>query len=312
MEKLGCGCDELMALNERLIYLSLKGYLAGPWQNRPALDEVVQFQSGLAYMTGPEGRPLRAGASVIDILGAVFGISGVLAAIHERARTGKGQRVGSSLFESAAFLMAPHVMGGATTGQTVPPMTARKGAWGIYDVFDTRDDQQVFVGVTSDSQWSRFCQQFSLVHLQDDERLTTNPMRTKEREWLIPLLRESLIKLNADELMDGCTQADISWSPVGRPEDLLENEQLLAHGGLLATALATVPNAATDAIRASQVMLPGLPLEFGDAKIRSSVATQPPESGEHTERVLRAAGYSVVEIAKLMEQNVISGGEVSD
>jgi crotonobetainyl-CoA:carnitine CoA-transferase CaiB-like acyl-CoA transferase len=307
MEKLGCGSDELMALNERLIFLSLKGYLAGPWQDRPALDEVVQFQSGLAYMTGPEGQPLRAGASVIDILGAVFGVSGVLAAVHERTQTGKGQRVGSSLFESAAFLMASHVMGGAVTGQTVPPMTARKGAWGIYDVFDTRDNQQVFVGVTSDSQWNRFCQQFSFGDLQNDERLATNPMRTSEREWLIPLLRKALIQLTADELMDGCTIADISWSPVGRPEDLLENEQLLANGGLLATALASVPNAATDAIRASQVMLPGLPLEFGDEKLRSSVATQPPECGEHTERVLKGAGYSVAEIASFMERNVISG-----
>ena len=131
MEKLGCGYETLASRNAGLVYLSLKGYLSGPWQDRPALDEVVQFQSGLAYMTGPPGQPLRAGASIVDILGAVFGVTGVLAALRERDKTGHGQRVGSALFESAAFLMGSHMVGGHVTGEAVPPMTARRGAWAI-------------------------------------------------------------------------------------------------------------------------------------------------------------------------------------
>jgi len=177
MEKLGCGCSTLRTMNPKLIYLSLKGYLKGPWENRPALDEVVQFQ------TGPPGHPTRAGASIIDILGAVFGVTATLAALRERDQTGQGQRIGSALFESAAFLMASHMAGGVTTGQEVPPMPARKGAWAIYDVFTTSEGLQLFVGVTSDPQWQRFCQVFELPELFNDERLSSNGLRTQEREW---------------------------------------------------------------------------------------------------------------------------------
>lgn len=161
--------------------LSLKGYLAGLLQDRPALDEVVQFQSGLAYMTGPPGKPVRAGGSIVVILGSTFGVIVVLAALRERDLTDRGQRVGSALFESAAFLMASHMTGGATTGETVPPMTARKGAGVIYDVFESSDGQQIFIGVTSDAQWRRFCVEFDLPDLFADPRLQTNPERTMER-----------------------------------------------------------------------------------------------------------------------------------
>src|SRR3954463_16453109 len=115
MERLGVGWEQLSPLTPRLIYLALKGYLAGPYEHRPALDEVVQFQTGLAFMTGPPGRPLRAGASIIDILGAVFGVTAALAALRERDVTGQGQRVSSSLFESAVFLMGSHMAGLAAT-----------------------------------------------------------------------------------------------------------------------------------------------------------------------------------------------------
>src|SRR6201996_5810309 len=141
MERLGCGYEQLAPLNPRLIYLALKGYLAGPYEHRPALDEVVQFHTGLAYMTGPIGQPLRAGASVIDIMGAVFGVVAVQAALREREQTGKGQRVGSALFESAAFLMTTHMAGMMATGLDARQMPIRRGAWAIYEVFDTADGQ---------------------------------------------------------------------------------------------------------------------------------------------------------------------------
>src|SRR5262245_14163796 len=131
MERLGCGYEALARHNPRLLYLALKGYLAGPYEHRPALDEVVQFQVGLAYMTGPPGQPLRAGASIIDMLGAVFGVTAVLAALREREATGKGQRLSSALFESAAFLMSTHMAGMAVTGLPATPMPARRGAWAI-------------------------------------------------------------------------------------------------------------------------------------------------------------------------------------
>jgi crotonobetainyl-CoA:carnitine CoA-transferase CaiB-like acyl-CoA transferase len=154
MERLGCGYEQLAALNPRLVYLALKGYLAGPYEHRPALDEVVQFQTGLAFMTGPPGQPLRAGASVIDIMGAVFGVVAAQAALRERDITGNGQRVSSALFESAAFLMSTHMAGMTATGLEARPMPARRGAWAVYEVFKTAAGGQLFIGVTSDQQWT--------------------------------------------------------------------------------------------------------------------------------------------------------------
>jgi len=304
MEKLGCGYDTLSGINERLVYLSLKGYLAGPHEKRPALDEVVQFQSGLAYMTGPPGRPIRAGASIVDILGAVMGVTGVLAALRERDTTGRGQRVGSSLFESAAFMMASHMAGGATTGEEVPPMTARKGAWAIYDVFESNDQQQLFIGVTSDAQWKRFCDEFQLEALFNDPRLSTNPERTSERHWLLPEISKVVGAYALDDLIKRCESADVSWSPIQQPEDLWQDEQLLA-GGLLETALATCEQAASDAIRQSSVGLPGLPLEFGSDRQRSGLRRQPPLTGEHTCEVLREAGFEDSLIESLQSSQVI-------
>ncbi len=304
MEKLGCGYKTLTELNSRLIYLSLKGYLSGPGENRPALDEVVQFQSGLAYMTGPPGRPLRAGASVIDILGAVFGVTGVLAALRERESTGRGQRVCSSLFESAAFLMASHMAGGATTGESVPPMTARKGAWGIYDVFESSDGEQLFIGVTSDSQWKRFCKEFALPELFDDVRLKTNPERTMEREWLLPKIVEVVRGYVYTDVVRLCEAADVSWSPVNRPEQLWQDAQLLA-GGLIKTSLATSEQASSEAIRNSQVGIPGLPLEFGSHRERCDLVRQPPHTGEHTYEVLLEAGIEESSIESMLADNII-------
>lgn len=301
MEKLGCGWEQLAPLNPSLIYLSLKGFLQGPWQDRPALDEVVQFQSGLAYMTGPPGQPLRAGASIVDILGAVFGVTGALAALRERDASGKGQRVGSSLFESAAFMMASHMAGGAATGEPVPPMTARKGAWGVYDVFHSREGEPLFIGVTSDAQWQRFCDVFGLHELAADERLDTNPQRTQSREWLLPILVRHFGKLSHADMVAGCQRADVSWSPVGRPEDLMTNEQLSAPGGLLSVALMTARDAATNT-----TMIPALPLEFGNDRLRPGLQRQPPELGEHSAEVLAEHGYEESAINELVGRKIIA------
>src|SRR5262249_4879333 len=209
MERLGCGYDTLAALNLRLVYLALKGYLAGPYEHRPALDEVVQFQTGLAFMTGPVGQPLRAGASVIDIMGAMFGVIAVQAALRERDETGKGQRVSSALFENAAFLMSTHMAGMAATGLDARPMPTRPGAWAIYEVFNTAGDGQLFIGVTSDQQWARFVEEFGLQDLAADPRLASNVLRLAERSWLIPALQDVLIKYPQPEVEARCERANV-------------------------------------------------------------------------------------------------------
>jgi len=298
MERLKCGYEHFAPYNDRLIYLALKGYLAGPYEHRPALDEVVQFQTGLAWMTGPPGRPLRAGASVIDIMGAVFGVVAAQAALRERDITGKGQRVSSALFESAAFLMSTHMAGIAATGLEARPMPARRGAWAIYEVFNTAGDGQLFIGVTSDQQWTRFVEEFGLQELAADPRLVTNVTRLAERSWLIPVLQEALIKYPQSEIEARCERANVSWAPVGQPKDMFADPHLLATGGLLDVYVSRFGGG-----DGKFVGLPALPIEFGDHQ-RPGITRQPPKVGEHNTEVLAEAGFTEQQINTLAESGV--------
>ena len=303
MERLGCGYDQLAPLNERLIYLALKGYLAGPYEHRPALDEVVQFQTGLAFMTGPIGQPLRAGASVIDIMGAVFGVIAAQAALREREQTGKGQRVSSALFENAAFLMSTHMAGMVATGVEARPMPARRGAWAIYEVFKTAGGGQLFIGVTSDQQWARFVEEFGLQELALDPRLATNIMRLAERSWLIPALQDILSRFSQDEVQARCARANVSWAPVGQPGDLFTDPHLLATGGLLDVMISRLGGT-----EGTPAKLPALPIEFGANRERPGIRMQSPRMGEHSVAVLAEAGYTGEAIAALVRDGVVIAG----
>src|SRR6266850_222202 len=190
LDKLGFSHKDLKEKNPRLIYCSLKGFLKGPYEHRAALDEVTQMMGGLAYMTGLPDRPLRAGSSVIDILGGTFAALGIVAALRERDKTGKGKRVTSSLFETTALLVAQHMAQYELTGEAPPPMSVKRPAWGVYDIFETKEGGRLFVGVVTDTQWEVFCREFGEAELAADARLETNGMRVKERGWLIPRLGE--------------------------------------------------------------------------------------------------------------------------
>lgn len=298
IERLKCSWDDLSAINPRLIYLSMKGFLKGPYENRGALDEVVQMQSGLAYMTGPPGRPLRAGAPVIDILGGVFGVVAALSALRERDATGRGQRVSSSLFESATYMLGPIMVGSAVLGHPMPPMPARKNAWGLYDVFTTADDRQVFIGCTSDNHWERFCEQFAFADWKGDARLSSNAKRCEAREWMLPQVEAKMRTLTHVDVLQKCAAANVPFAPVGRPDELATDPHLLAHGGLINTAV-------SGAGGGPQVGIPALPLEFGDERERPALERQPPRIGEHTHEILRAAGFSKTDIAKLQKTGVV-------
>lgn len=299
IERLHCDWETLRRINPRLVYLSMKGFLKGPYENRGALDEVVQMQSGLAYMTGPPGKPLRAGAPIIDILGGVFGVVAVLSALRERDATGLGQRVGSSLFESAVFLLAPLMAGSAAIAAPLPPMPARKNAWGVYDVFSARDGGQAFIGVTSDQHWHRFCVSFGFLDWKDDPRLQGNAARCEARDWMLPELETRLSILTLDEILARCEAAKVPYSRVGRPDELGDDPHLNA-GGLIDVAL--------DALGGGLgrlVGLPALPVEFGDEQLRPGLSAQPPAIGEHTRQVLAEAGISAEDINRLIAQNIV-------
>ena len=300
MERLGLGCAALSALNPRLIYVSHKGFLPGPYEHRTALDEVVQMMGGLAYMTGPEGRPLRAGSSVNDIMGGLFGAIGVLAALQQRQSTGRGQQVQSTLSENNVLLVAQHMMQFAVMGQPAAPMPGRISAWGIYDVFTVAGDGQIFLAVVSDTQWALFCDAFGFTELKADARLATNNLRVQSREWLMPLLRERLAVLPAAEIAAVFEAQGLPFAPITKPQDLFDDPHLQATGGL---APVTLPPDASAAGRTIQTQVPLLPLTMAGERL--PLRAPPPAVGEHTASLLREIGYRDADIATLAAEGVV-------
>lgn len=283
LDRLGLGYDSLAADNPRLIYCSLKGFLPGPYENRTALDEVAQMMGGLAYMTGPPGRPLRAGSSVIDVTGGMFGVIGILAAVEERHRTGRGQKVFASLFETTVYLVGQHMAQMAVTGAAAAPMPTRVSAWAIYDVFETRDEP-VFVGVVSDALWEKFCALFGLGELWGDLSLRRNNDRVGARDRILPQIRALFARHTRDEIVAMLEDSGIPFAPIGRPEDMFDDPHLLASGGLEQVTL----------VDGSVTSLPALPVRLGGK--RADGAVKLPEPGADSALVLDRLGLTATEI----------------
>ena len=279
MAKFGLDYASLSKANPRLIYVSHKGFLPGPYAMRTALDEVVQMMGGLAYMTGRPGDPVRAGTSVNDIMGGMFGAIGALGAIIQRGITGKGQEVQSALFENNVFLVAQHMMQFAVTGKPAAPMPARISAWAIYDVFQVKDGEQIFLAVVSDGAWRVFCDAFELAELRENPRLASNNDRVLAREWLMPLLRERLANHSAAHLAQVFESKGLPFAPIARPHDLLDDPHLNATGAL---APMTLP----DGRPGKTVLLP-ITMDGKQLQVRLS----PPKLGEHSLEILMALGY---------------------
>ena len=293
LDRLGLGYDALCESNPRLVYCSQKGFLPGPYENRTALDEVAQMMGGLAYMTGPPGRPLRAGASVIDVTGGMFGVIAVLAAVEERHRTGKGQKVQSSLFETTVYLVGQHMAQMAVTGRAADPMPARISAWAIYDVFETADDSHVFIGVVTDALWQKFCELFGLNNLWADQSLRRNNDRVLARDRLMPQVRALVKTFTRDEVIARLDGTGLPFAPIGRPEDMFDDPHLLASGGLETVTLDD----------GRETMLPGLPIEMDGA--RTGGAGSLPQPGRETAAILRDLGYSDAEFATLRADGAV-------
>ncbi|MCE3272773.1 MAG: hypothetical protein K0S57_3170 [Ramlibacter sp.] len=288
MAKLGLDYAAISKVNPRVIFVSHKGFLPGPYDHRTALDEVVQMMGGLAYMTGRPGDPLRAGTSVNDIMGGMFGAIGAMAALAQREHTGRGQEVQSALFENNVFLVAQHMMQFAVTGQPAAPMPGRISAWAVYDVFTVKDGEQVFLAAVSDSQWKVFCEALGYADLFADPRLKTNNDRVHARAWLIPMLRERLAGHGAAELSAIFEEHGLPFAPITRPEALFDDPHLNATGGL-------APLELPDGRRTK---VPLLPLMMDGH--RPGVRLDPPRFNEHGAALLRELGYGEDAIGRLL------------
>ena len=283
----GLDYDALKKLNPRLIYIALKGFLPGPYEHRTALDEVVQMMGGLAYMTGPVGQPLRAGSSVNDIMGGMFGAIAAMAALAQREKTGLGMEVQSALFENNIFLVAQHMLQYAVTGEPADPMPNRISAWAVYDVFTVKNGEQIFLSAVSDKQWAVFCDVLGFADLKVHPAYQNNNDRVRERVNLIPDLRTRLGKYTAAELADMFEKNGLPYAPIKRPQDLMEDPHLLQSGGL---ASITLP----DGQQTRTVLLP-----FAMDGKRLGVRSNPPKLGEHSLEILRGLGYSAEQAEKL-------------
>jgi crotonobetainyl-CoA:carnitine CoA-transferase CaiB-like acyl-CoA transferase len=293
LEKMGLGYEALSKRNPRLVYCTLKGFLSGPYEHRPALDEVVQMMGGLAYMTGLPDRPLRVGSSVNDIMGGMFAVIGILASLREREKTGKGKLVRSALYENTVFLVAQHMAQLAITGEEPPPMAVKKPAWGVYDIFPTKDGDRLFVGVVTDTQWEVFCREFGAADLAADARLKTNAERVQARDWLLPKLEEIFRRHSKAGLSQKLEAIGLPFAPIARPRDLFDDPHLNA-GGMLEIKDP----------RGTTFKVPGLPLELGGERL--PLRNQPPVVSENVRELLASLGYAPARIDALIADQVVA------
>ena len=301
MEKLGLGYDTLSGINPGILYCSIKGFLPGPYGDRPLLDEPAQMMGGLAYMTGPPGQPLRAGASIIDIGAAIFGIVGLLAALHRKKVTGRGQRVQVGLFETSVFFVAQHMATAGVTGQCPAPIPERaegKGVgWAIYRIFITKDQRQVFIAITGDAHWERFCREFQVQDLWEDLSLRTNLGRVQKYSLVNERVQKIVGEISLGLLIERLEKSQIPHSVVNTPMDLFQDPHLRARNHFLRV----IDQDGT------QTELPGLPFVLDSNQ--ASVRRQPPKLGQHTEEILRELGYPPEQIAILKKTGVIRSGD---
>lgn len=280
LDRIGANPDDLRQRYPRLIVASHKGFLRGPYQDRTALDEVVQMMTGLAYMTGPSGRPLRVGSSANDIMGGLFGAFSVLAALLERKETGEGRALRVGLFENCLLLVAQHMVQFELEGRNPPPMPERDFSWPVYDIFETQDHAQLFVGAVTEGQWSALCELLGLTTLRDDPRLQNRPDQIAARGWTIPIVAAAIRERHSEELAAAFEPLGIPFSPIAKPSDMYRDPHVMRPGGL---ATSRLPDG-------SSFRAPSLPFEVDGTMMTGGGDL--PAIGQDTEAVLAACGLT--------------------
>ena len=296
LDRLGISYEVARKINPGVIYCAIKGFTNGPYEDRPLLDDLAQMMSGLAYMTGPPGQPLKAGGSIVDIGAGTYGVIGILAALHARTSTGQGQHIRSGLFETATFWMGQSITMAGMTGRTPMPLPVAGGnrAWGVYELFNSSDERQIFIAVTSNNHWERFCKEFDLLDLYEDDSLNTNAKRASQREHTIPRIREVVGKCPQNELMERLDRCKVPYAPVNTPADLLEDPHLNTGDHLLEISVQDD----------KKYKIPAIPMH--SSSFSYSIRLNPPELGQHTKEILNETGLSATEIQQLIDDGVVT------
>ncbi|MEC9185028.1 MAG: CaiB/BaiF CoA-transferase family protein [Pseudomonadota bacterium] len=284
LAKMGADPVDLRAKFPNLILASHKGFLEGPYKDRTAMDEVVQMMTGLAYMTGPKGRPLRFGSSAIDIFGGLFGAFAAMGALMERQNSGKGRDIRVGLFESGLLFAAQHMVQFELEGTSPPPMPERNFSWPVYDIMKTADGRQIFVGAVTEGQWDALCGYLGLDDLIADERLQSRMDQINARSWTIPIVEKAIGKRNYRQLLEDFEKLGIPFSPINKPSELFEDPHVLRDGGLVRSNMAD----------GRTFRAPALPFEI-DGRMMSASGDRP-SIGQETNRILSELGLSKVEI----------------
>ena len=282
---MGFGPSVLREKHPRLIVASCKGFLHGPYQDRTAMDEVVQMMTGIAYMTGPPGRPLRIGSSANDIMGGLFGALAVLGALMERQQTGTGRALRIGLFENCLMLVMQHMVQFDLDGDEPSPMPEREFSWPVYDIFNTSDQRQIFVGAVTEGHWGILCKAVGLERLLDDPRLQTKMDQIEARSWTIPIFADAIATRDYSGLIEVFETAGIPVSPINRPAEMYKDPHVMRPGGLHESHL---PGG--QSFRA-----PGLPIEV-DGQGPSPATLDVADVGEDTSAVLAELGLSPAEV----------------
>jgi crotonobetainyl-CoA:carnitine CoA-transferase CaiB-like acyl-CoA transferase len=296
LEKQGLGNDEIRRKFPHLIVAGHKGFLSGPYEHRPALDEVVQMMSGLAAMTGTQDKPQRVGSSANDIMGGMFGVISIIAALYQKRggeTGGRGTDIRIGLFENCLFLVAQHMVEYEMTGNKPRSMPEREHAWPIYDIFDTAGGERIFIGVVTEGHWQSFCREFGLKEFSEDTSLRSTTDRIMARSRIIPRVAEEIRRWDVTELSAKLDALNICFSPINRPEDLLRDPHVLRPGGL-------VNNITADG---KPFRVPALPVEWNGSNLGEGLKV--PVLGADTEAV--RAELDKRESAKEFPINKVAG-----
>ncbi len=284
--KMGLDPESLRQRYPDLIIVSNKGFLHGPYEHRTAMDEVVQMMTGLAYMTGPTGRPLRIGSSANDIMAGLFGALSVLGAVLEREKGGAGRSVRIGLFENCLLLVGQHMVQYEMEGTESPPMPERSFSWPVYDIFETADGRQLFIGAITGGHWTALCDILNLQDLRDDPALASAMDRINARDRTLPIFTQAVAGREASELAAAFTANDIPFAPVQRPVEMYDDPHVNRPGGLVTTQQ-------TDG---TSYRAPGLPLEVDGMPVvvKNSLSA----AGADTEDVMSALAQTTTSKAK--------------